>query len=124
MRCAVLALLAAFTAVATVSAHSPPEAERSYRNSWAVEVDGGLRSADALARAYGFVNRGPVMSEYVPSIIMFACNQLRCSITVITDIVVKYLRNNNSTMDSVYYPCVAPIIIIITIGTAPARADR
>ena len=65
MCCAVLVLVAAFIAVATVSAHSPPEAERSYKNSWAVEVDGGVSTADALAKAYGFVNKGPVMSEYV-----------------------------------------------------------
>lgn len=32
-----------------------------YTNSWAVEVrDGGSKAADALARKYGFENRGQV----------------------------------------------------------------
>ena len=41
---------------ATGHYESPPV----YTNSWAVQVDGGLSAADALATKYGFVNKGQV----------------------------------------------------------------
>jgi subtilisin family serine protease len=60
MRIAVgsLLLAAVFCCIPATGAQSPPR----YTNTWAVEVEGGKRMADAVAAKYGFVNKGSVGS--------------------------------------------------------------
>ena len=54
-------LLAAVCIAAAAAARSNGEsAAPVYTNSWAVQVEGSEKEADALAAKYGFVNNGQV----------------------------------------------------------------
>ena len=56
-RFALLALIAS----AVLGVTAKPQA---YTDSWAVEVQGGVEQADALAKKYGFVNMGQVYNNH------------------------------------------------------------
>lgn len=51
-----------FLLLVTVAFLGGGAAELGYINSWAVEVSGGARIAEELARKHGFINEGQVSS--------------------------------------------------------------
>lgn len=41
------------------------DAAEVYTNAWAVQINGGPKEADRIAREHGFINHGNVSSAYI-----------------------------------------------------------